>query len=102
LHIIVKIWLRRDLIVGEPGAGYGYFKFKMSRRVGDEGIVYANDIDPAALQEIGDQCKSVNITNTKTVLAAEDDPRFPVRNLDMVVVFDCLFIERKTRPVYRR
>ena len=83
--------LRPGMIVGEAGASYGYFTFKMSRRVGNTGIVYANDIDPAALRSIEEKCKSEKITNIKTVLGAVDDPLYPKNNLDLVVVFDCLF-----------
>jgi len=90
-NIMDIIELRQGMIVGEAGASYGYFTFKMSKRVGNEGIVYANDIDPAVLQLIEEKCKSEKITNIKTVLGAVDDPLYPENNLDMVVVFDCLF-----------
>ena len=85
------IKLKSGMIVGEAGASYGYFTFNLSKRVGESGLVYANDIDTAALQEIKMRCKSGRITNIRTVLGAVDDPLFPVKNLDMVVVFDCLF-----------
>jgi len=85
------IGLRQGMIIGEAGAGYGYFTFKLSRRIGNSGTVYANDIDPAALRLIEKECNSREITNIKTVLGAVDDPIYPMINLDMVVVFDCLF-----------
>jgi len=85
------IGLHQGMIVGEAGASCGYFTFKMSQRVGNGGIVYANDIDSAALRLIEGKCESEKITNIKTVLGAVEDPLYPVNNLDMVVVFDCLF-----------
>jgi SAM-dependent methyltransferase len=85
------IKLKEGMRVGEAGASYGYFTFKMSKRVGNAGTVYANDIDPTALQLIEQKCKSGNITNIKTVLGAVEDPLYPRNDLDMVVVFDCLF-----------
>jgi len=89
--IMDAIQLRPGMIVGEAGSSYGYFTFKMSRRVGSAGIVFANDIDPAALRTITKTCESEKITNIRTVLGAVDDPLFPKSNLDMVIVFDCLF-----------
>ncbi len=77
--------------VGEAGASYGYFTFKLARRVGEQGIVYANDIAPAALREIEGRCRAEKVANIRTVLGAEEDPRFPRADLDFVVVFDCLF-----------
>lgn len=89
--ILDVIELRDGMRAGEAGASYGYFTFKMSRRVGDKGIVYANDIDQNALMQIEDKCKAEKITNIRTVLGAVEDPLFPEKDLDMVVVFDCLF-----------
>jgi SAM-dependent methyltransferase len=77
--------------IGEAGASYGYFTFKMSKRVGNKGLVFANDIDKNALALIEERCKAEKIANIKTVLGAVEDPLFPEKDLDMVVVFDCLF-----------
>jgi ubiquinone/menaquinone biosynthesis C-methylase UbiE len=85
------IGLRPGMVVGEAGAGSGYFTFKMSRLVGENGLVYANDILPAVLQSIDRKCKTDGITNVRPVLGTEVDPRFPVGNLEMIIVFDCLF-----------
>ena len=89
--ILDVIKLREGMKAGEAGASYGYFTFKMSKRVGNKGIVYANDIDKNALTQIEDRCKAEKITNISTVLGAVEDPLFPEKDLDMVVVFDCLF-----------
>ena len=89
--ILDVIGLRVGMKAGEAGASYGYFTFKMSRRVGSKGIVYANDIDKSALRQIEERCEAEKITNIKTVLGAIEDPLFPEKDLDMVVVFDCLF-----------
>lgn len=90
-RILDVIELRDDMRAGEAGASYGYFTFKMARRVGNGGIVYANDIDQNALMRIEDRCKAEKISNIRTVLGAVEDPLFPEKGLDMVVVFDCLF-----------
>jgi len=41
--------------------------------------------------QIEERCQAENIANIKTVLGAVEDPLFPEKDLDMVVVFDCLF-----------
>ncbi len=89
--VLDVIELRDGMRAGEAGASYGYFTFKMGRRVGTKGIVFANDIDQGALVQIGDKCKAEKIANIRTVLGTVDDPLFPEKDLDMVVVFDCLF-----------
>jgi predicted methyltransferase len=90
-RIVDVIGLRPGMTVGEAGASYGYFTFKMSRRVGPTGMVYANDIAPGALESIEKRFASEKVGNIKTVLGEEVDPRFPRNDLDMIVVFDCLF-----------
>jgi arsenite methyltransferase len=89
--ILEVIELYDGMKAGEAGASYGYFTFKMSKRVGNKGIVYANDIDKNALAQIEERCQADKIANIKTVLGDVEDPLFPEKDLDMVVVFDCLF-----------
>jgi predicted methyltransferase len=81
--VMDAINLKQGMIVGEAGASYGYFTLWMSKRVGNKGIVYANDIDAAVLGLLVERCKSENITNIKTVLGSEDDPFYPTDDLDM-------------------
>ena len=90
-RIMDVIGLRPGMTVGEAGASYGYFTFKMSRRVGPTGRVYANDIDPGALASIRKRAVSEKAANITTVIGEVADPRFPGNDLDLIVVFDCLF-----------
>lgn len=90
-RVMDVIGLRPGMVVGEAGASYGYFTFKMSARVGPTGRVYANDIAAAALDTLRARADSQRVRNVETVLGEEADPLFPIRELDMIVVFDCLF-----------
>jgi ubiquinone/menaquinone biosynthesis C-methylase UbiE len=76
--------VKPGMVIGEVGAGHGYFTFWLSRGVGETGKVYANDIDRSALAYIGRTCADEKITNVETVLGTVDDPRFPPASLDMV------------------
>ena len=40
------------MVVGEVGAGDGYFTWFLAERVGDSGQVYANDIDDEELDKV--------------------------------------------------
>jgi len=76
--------VKPGLVIGEIGAGRGYFTFWLSRGVGATGRIYANDIDSSALASIGRTCADEKITNIETVLGTVDEPRFPPASLDMV------------------
>jgi len=71
--------------IGEVGAGHGYFTFKLSKRVGESGKIYANDISRSALRYLRDRCQSEGITNIETIMGEVEDPLLP-KNLDMVFI----------------
>ena len=83
-RVIEVTGVKPGMIIGEVGAGHGYFTFWLSRGVGETGKVYANDIDRSALSAIERICADEGIANIETVLGTVDDPRFPQASLDMV------------------
>jgi ubiquinone/menaquinone biosynthesis C-methylase UbiE len=72
------------MVVGEVGAGRGYFTVKLARRVGPDGRVFANDIDGDALAELERHCQDEKLHNVVTVEGEVDDPLLPERALDVV------------------
>ncbi len=79
-----SIGVKPGMVIGEAGAGEGYFTFKLSRRVGENGKVYANDIVQRVLNVIDRRCEREGITNITSVRGKVEDPLFPVNDLDMV------------------
>lgn len=63
--------------VADIGAGSGFFTVLAARRVGDKGMVYAVDINPAAIQFIDARLKKEDLHNVKTILGKPDDPLLP-------------------------
>ena len=76
--------VKPGMILGEVGAGHGYFTFWLARGVGETGKVYANDIDSSALSYIERRSADENVKNIVTIEGVVDDPRFPPATLDMV------------------
>ena len=74
------------MVVGEAGAGDGYFTLPMARRVGAAGAVYANDISRRALDRLSAHARREGLDNVHIVEGDVDDPRFPRRDLELVVV----------------
>ncbi|HEY1465054.1 MAG TPA: class I SAM-dependent methyltransferase [Terriglobales bacterium] len=64
--------------VADIGAGSGFFTVLAARRVGDQGTVYAVDINPEAIQYIDARVKKEDLHNVKTVLGKPDNPLLPV------------------------
>ncbi len=74
------------MVVGEAGAGDGYFTLPMARRVGASGAVYANDISARALRQLAERARRDGLAHVHTIEGDIDDPRFPRRDLDLVVI----------------
>ncbi len=84
--VMDAIGVKPGMVIGEGGAGEGYFTFKLSRRVGDTGRIYANDIVERVLGVIERRCDREGISNITTILGEIDDPLFPEGELDMVIM----------------
>ena len=84
--IMDTIGVKAGMLIGEAGAGEGYFTFWLSKRVGETGKIYANDIKKSVLDKIKKRCEREKITNIKTILGEQNDPLFPKGDLDMVVM----------------
>ncbi len=84
------IGLAPGMIVGEAGAGDGYFTFPMIQRIGPGGAIYANDIDERALGRLHARSEREGYHNIHTVVGQTDDPLFPRTDLEMVVVVHAL------------
>ncbi|MFC2156530.1 class I SAM-dependent methyltransferase [Acidobacteriota bacterium] len=90
--------LKNGMVVGEVGAGDGYFTFMLVDHVGPKGKVYANDIfDKRALEVIRNRAQEKNIKNIITILGTDENPKFPKGQLDMV--FICQAMHEFKNPV---
>lgn len=78
--------IETGMIIGEAGAGDGYLTFHISRRIGEKGRVYANDINENALRRLDSRCKREGVTNITTIRGEVADPNFPVEDLDLVIM----------------
>jgi len=85
-QIMDAVGVRAGMRIGEAGAGEGYLTFHLARRVGDRGIVYANEISEDDLETIRNRAQRDGVDNIVTVLGEIEDPLFPEKDLDMVIM----------------
>ena len=75
-------------VVGDIGAGSGWFTIRLARRVGPRGIVYAEDVQKeminATLRRVGRE----GFNNVKAVLGVGNDPHLQASSLDAVLMVD--------------
>jgi len=85
-QIMDAVGVRAGMRIGEAGAGEGYLTFHLARRVGDRGVVYANEISEGDLETIRNRARREGVANIVTVLGETEDPLFPEKDLDMVIM----------------
>src|SRR5262245_50589619 len=80
--------VKKGWTVADIGAGSGYVTAKLSKRVGNNGVVYATDIQPKMIELLEIRIKKSKLANVKTVLGAVDDPKLPPASIDMALMVD--------------
>lgn len=75
-------------VVADVGAGGGWFTVRLARRVGPNGIVYAQDVQRQMLDVIRGRIDREGLRNVRYVHGETTDPRLPARALDAVVIVD--------------
>ena len=71
--------------VAEIGAGGGWFTLRLAHRVNQNGVVYAEDVQPEMIEAIRRRVQRENLTNVQTVLGTTKDSRLP-HNLDAILI----------------
>ena len=75
-------------VVADVGAGGGWFTVRLARRVGPNGMVYAQDVQAEMLDAIGRRVQREGFRNVKPVRGEPDDPKLPSGALDAALIVD--------------
>jgi len=87
--------------VADIGAGAGWFTIHLARRVGPNGIVYAQDVQRQMLEAIRRRVAREGLQNVETRLGADSAPNLPSGALDAVLVVD-VYPEVENRVTFLR
>jgi ubiquinone/menaquinone biosynthesis C-methylase UbiE len=88
-RVVETLHVTPGMRVADIGAGTGLFSWPFAREIGNDGVVYAVDINPVLLSHIDRTAAAASFTNVRTVLAAENDPLLP-EPVDLVFMCDTL------------
>src|SRR5687767_4365951 len=79
-------WIMDELGIGEGsvvadlGAGGGWFTIRLARRVGPNGKVYAEDVQPEMIESIRRRIEREGMQErVATVIGTQSDPRIPAQ-----------------------
>lgn len=76
-QIMDALLIADGAVVADLGAGGGWFTIRLARRVGPNGLVYAEDVQPQMIEAIRRRAQRENLRNIQTVLGTANDPMLP-------------------------
>ena len=86
-HEVIKaLALKSDAVVGDIGAGTGYFAARLANML-PKGTVYAVDIEPDMVRYLGERAKREGLRNLKPIAGGADDPHLPGK-VDLILLVD--------------
>lgn len=86
-QIMDHLGIAEGSVVADLGAGGGWFTIRLARRVGPNGRVYAQDIQPEMIGAIKRRVDREGLKNVDTVLGTTADPQLPAP-VDVVLIVD--------------
>ncbi len=93
-EILDNLDIREGMKIADFGCGSGYFTILMAKRVGKGGVVYAVDVQGAALESVRGRARLFSILNIETIranLEKEKGSTLKDRSLAMVLLANILF-----------
>jgi cyclopropane fatty-acyl-phospholipid synthase-like methyltransferase len=86
--VIETLKIKSNHKVADIGSGSGLFTRPLAKHI-SKGTVYAVDIDQKLLDYVAKTSAEEKLTNVKTILAPEDDPKLPEK-VDLIVIIDTM------------
>lgn len=89
--ILEDIGIEKGMTVADMGCGPGFFTLPIASAVGEEGLVYAVDSDPGALEMLRDRAMSDGTAKAiKAVRADVTETGIPARSVDVALFANVL------------
>ena len=87
-QVMDALQIGEGAVVADVGAGGGWFTVRLARRVGPNGLVYAQDVQPQMLDSIRRRIDREGYRNVRYVRGEPTDPKLPDGVLDAVLLVD--------------
>jgi len=85
-RVIDILKIKEGSSVADIGAGSGWFTVRAARRVGNDAVVYAVDINRDYLDYIDKRAKREGLANIRVIQGKDNDPLLPEKSVDAVLL----------------
>lgn len=86
--ILRTMGLEQGDVIADIGSHQGYMTFKFSKHVGEDGKVYAVDVNSSQLRVLDRLLDEQDVKNVETIRGDYDDPKLPENSLDYAFIMD--------------
>jgi len=87
-QIMDALGIAEGSTVADIGPGAGWFTIQLARRVGPNGLVYAEDVQRQMLEATRRRVSREGLRNVQARLGTETNPNLPPRTLDAILLVD--------------
>lgn len=85
-QLVRLLGMRTGMTIADIGAGSGYLTVRLSPIVGPQGRIFAQDIEPSYLKDLGRRVKTLKLKNVTIGLGEAHDPRLPPASVDVAIM----------------
>ena len=85
--VLRAIGVKPGQVVLDLGCGPGFFTIPAGKIVGEEGLVYALDLHPLALERVSKKAQKFGLKNIQPILARADQTSLPDQSIDLAFLF---------------
>jgi SAM-dependent methyltransferase len=85
-QLVRLLGMRSGMTVADIGAGSGYLTVRLSPIVGPQGRIFAQDIEPSYLKDLGQRVKTLKLKNVTVSLGEAHDARLPPASVDVAIM----------------
>jgi SAM-dependent methyltransferase len=85
-QLVRLLGIRPGTILADIGAGSGYLTVRFAPIVGPQGRIFAQDIEPSYLKDLGKRVKALKLKNVTVGLGEAHDPRLPPDSVDVAIM----------------
>lgn len=87
-QLMKNLRLKPGMWIADIGAGSGYHSVRMAKRVGNNGKVFAVDVEQEMIRFMDERINKAKITNIKTVQSSEQDIPLEIGTIDIILMVD--------------
>jgi predicted methyltransferase len=85
-QLVRLLSIKTGMTIADIGAGSGYLTVRLSPIVGPQGRIFAQDIEPSYLKDLGQRMKTLKLKNVKVGLGEAHDARLPLTSVDVAIM----------------